>query len=178
MARHFRDSVYKFNMFVEGKGKTLQQIIKESLIVCIWISFFTLILWGTDRFGLLSSSYIVSSTSLQVDFPTVYQIWKTGDAIFVDARSAANFRRGHIPGSINVPVNRVKHGLSILPENKDTLLITYCGNVECPNAYQLLNALLAHDYRNVKMFPQGRVFGKIMRQSSLVPLLPHCLFSI
>ncbi len=136
--------------------KTFQQIIKESLIVCFWIGFFALILWGTDQFGLLSSTpYTTSNTSLQVDFPTVYQIWKQGDAVFVDARSAANFKRGHIPGAVNVPVNRVKHGLSTLPKNKDTLLITYCGNVECPNAYQLLNALLAHDYRNVKMFPQG-----------------------
>ncbi|MXV76912.1 rhodanese-like domain-containing protein [Candidatus Poribacteria bacterium] len=134
----------------------MQQIIKESLIVCIWIGFLALILWGTDRFGLLSSTpYTASSTSLQVDFPAVYQMWKQGDAVFVDARSAANFKRGHIPGAISVPANRVKHGLSILPENKDTLIITYCGNVECPNAYQLLNALLAHDYRNVKMFPQG-----------------------
>lgn len=125
MARHFQDSVYNFNMFVEGKGKTLQQIIKESLIVCIWIGFLALTLWGTDRFGLLSSTpYTVSNTSLQVDFPLAYQIWKQGDAVFVDARSAANFKRGHIPGAINVPVNRVKQGLSLLPENKDTLLIT------------------------------------------------------
>jgi rhodanese-related sulfurtransferase len=140
----------------EGKGKKLQQIIKESLIVCIWIGFGALILWGTDRFGLLSStSYPPSNTSLQVDFPAVYQIWKKGKAVFVDARSAANFRRGHIPGALNVPINRVKHELSILPKNKETLLITYCGSAECPNAYQLMNALLAHGYRNVKMFPRG-----------------------
>lgn len=134
----------------------MQQIIKESLIICIWIGFVALILWGTDSIGLLSpTSYPPSSTSLQVDFPTVYQIWKKGDAVFVDARSVANFRRGHIPGALNVPANRVKQGLSILPNNKETLLITYCGNIECPNAYQLMNALLAHDYRNVKMFSQG-----------------------
>ena len=134
----------------------MQQIIKESLTVCIWIGFFALILWGTDRFGLLSSTpYTASSTSLQVDFPAVYQIWKQGDAVFVDARSAANFRRGHIPGAVNLPVNRIKQHLDILPKDKKILLITYCGNIECPNAYQLMNALLGAGYQNVKFFPRG-----------------------
>jgi rhodanese-related sulfurtransferase len=139
-----------------SERRTLQQIMKESLIVCVWIGFGALTLWGADGFGLFSStSQVPSSTSLQVDFPAVYQIWKKGKAVFVDARSAANFRRGHIPGALNVPINRVKHELSILPKNKETLLITYCGSAECPNAYQLMNALLAHGYRNVKMFPRG-----------------------
>ena len=135
---------------------TLQQIIKESLIVCIWIGFGTLTLFGVDKFGLLSSTYHVpSNSSLQVDFPAVYQIWKRGDAVFVDARSAANFRRGHIPGAINVPINRVKQELDALPTDKGTFLITYCGSVECPNSYQLMNVLLGHGYQNVKFFPRG-----------------------
>ena len=135
---------------------TLQQIIKESLIVCIWIGFGALTLFGVDKFGLLSSIYHVpSNSSLQVDFPAVYQIWKRGDVVFVDARSAANFRRGHIPGAVNVPINRVKQELDALPTDKGTFLITYCGSIECPNAYQLMNVLLGYGYQNVKFFPRG-----------------------
>ena len=135
---------------------TLQQIIKESLIVCVWIGFGALTLFGVDKFGLLSSTHHVpSNSSLQVDFPAVYQIWKRGDVVFVDARSAANFRRGHIPGAINVPINRVKQELDALPLDKGTFLITYCGSIECPNSYQLMNVLLGYGYQNVKFFPRG-----------------------
>jgi len=138
------------------KGKALQQFFKESLIVCVWIGFGALTLWGVDGFGLLSStSYAPSITSRQVDFPEVHQIWKQGKAVFVDTRSTANFRRGHIPSAVNVPVNRVKQNLSLLPTDKEAFLITYCGGIECPNAYQLMNVLLGHGYRNVKFFPRG-----------------------
>ena len=139
-----------------SKRKTLQQIIKETLIVGVWIAFGALTLWGADGFGLFSStSHAPSATPQQVDFPAVYQIWKRGEAVFVDARSATNFRRGHIPDAVNVPINRVKQNLSVLPTDKEMLLITYCGSVECPNAYQLMNILFAHGYRNVKFFPRG-----------------------
>lgn len=92
---------------------------------------------------------------MQVDFPMVHDIWKRRDAVFVDARSASNFRQGHIPGAVNLPINRVKQQLNVLPTDKETLLITYCGSVECPNAYQLMNVLLGYGYQNVKFFPRG-----------------------
>lgn len=139
-----------------SEHRTAQQIMKELLIVCIWIGFGTVTLWVADGFGLLSStSHAPSATPLQVDFPEVHQIWKHGEAVFVDTRSAANFRRGHIPDAVNVPINRVRQTLSALPTDKEVLLITYCGSIECPNAYQLMNVLLRYGYRNVKFFPRG-----------------------
>ncbi|MDE0316168.1 MAG: rhodanese-like domain-containing protein [Candidatus Poribacteria bacterium] len=134
----------------------MQQIFKESLIVCVWIGFGALTFCGVDGFGLFSStSQVPSIASRQVDFPEVHQIWKQKEAVFVDTRSAANFKRGHIPSAVNVPVNRVKQNLSLLPTDKEVFLITYCGGIECPNAYQLMNVLLGHGYRNVKFFPRG-----------------------
>lgn len=139
-----------------SERKTFQQIFRESLIVCVWIGFGALTLWGADKFGLLTSnSHIQSSSTLQVDFPAVYQIWKKGQAVFVDTRSVASFRRGHIPGAINMPINRVEQELSVLPTDKETLVITYCGSIECPNAYQLVNILWGRGYENVKFFPRG-----------------------
>ena len=109
-----------------------------------------------DGLGLLSDTAPYPSNSIrQVDFPAVHHIWKQGDAVFVDARSAASFRRGHIPGAVNIPINRAIPAISDLPDNKETYLITYCGSIECPNAYQLMNILLGHGYINVKFFPRG-----------------------
>lgn len=139
-----------------SKLRTLWQIMKELLIVCIWVSFGALTIWGADVFGFLSTTQQVQShPSLQVDFPAVYKIWQQKQAVFVDARSAAQFRRGHIPGAINVPINRIVMHLKDLPTDKETPLITYCGSIVCPNAYQLMNVLLGHGYQNVRFFPRG-----------------------
>lgn len=122
----------------------------------MWIGIGSVTLWGMDLFGLIvSTSNVSNSSSLQVDFPKVHQIWKQGDAVFVDARSASNYRQGHIPGAVNLPINRVKHYLNVLPTDKDVLLITYCGSIDCPNAYQLMNVLIGYGYQNVKFFPRG-----------------------
>lgn len=136
--------------------KTPRKTFHEFVVVCVWIWVGALTLWGADGLGLLSKTLPYPSNSTrQVDFPTVHHIWKKSDAVFVDARSAASFHRGHIPGAVNVPVNRIISAISNLPANKETSLITYCGSLECPNAYQLMNILLAQGYSNVKFFPRG-----------------------
>lgn len=141
---------------INAKHKTLHAIIKESLIVCIWVGFGALTIWGADGFGLLSTTQQVQSNpSIQVDFPGVYKIWQQKKAVFVDARSAAHYRRGHIPGAINVPINRIVMHLKDLPTDKETPIITYCGSITCPNAYQLMNVLFGHGYHNVRFFPRG-----------------------
>lgn len=139
-----------------SKSYTIARIVKESIIVSIWIGIVALTLWSADGLGLLvGTPHNRYRPTLQVDFPDVYQIWKKGETVFVDARSAASFRRGHIPGAVNVPINRVKQTLSNLPTDKKIPIITYCGSINCPNAYQLMNVLLGHGYQNVRFFTRG-----------------------
>ncbi|MYG00119.1 rhodanese-like domain-containing protein [Candidatus Poribacteria bacterium] len=134
----------------------LRHISKELLIVFIWIGFGALTLWGIDGFGLLSSTTkSLGNPTLQVEFPEVYEIWKRQEAIFVDARSAMNYRQGHIPRAVNVPINRIIPYLKMLPTDKETPLIAYCGSIYCPNAHQLMEVLLARGYQNVRFFPRG-----------------------
>ena len=137
-------------------NNVLRHILKEILIVCVWVVFGALTLWGIDGFGLLSStSKTLGNPTLQVEFPEVYEIWKGGEVTFVDARSAANYRRGHIPGAVNIPINRILPYLKMLPTDKEAPLITYCGNIYCPNAHQLMEVLLERGYQNVRFFPRG-----------------------
>lgn len=108
---------------------------KEVFIVSFWLVLGAVGLWGFDRAGFLSAESNSGAATQQVDFPEVYQLWKNGEAVFVDARPAFAFQQGHIPGAVNVPVNSVERGLSVLPVNRNARLITYCGSIECPNAY-------------------------------------------
>ncbi len=159
------------------------RIFKESLIITFWIGIGALALWGAELAGLLrtdSLSHPQNTFSIEIELPEVYQIWQRGEAVFVDARAPYHFNEGHIPGAVNVPVNRVKETLSVrflqirrfnskpvnrvketlsvLPTDKNAQLITYCGSINCPNAYQLMHLLWEEGYRNVQFFPSG-IFG-------------------
>lgn len=131
-------------------------IRREVFMLTLWTVVGAVMLWGLDHTGLLASKDKGGSpAALQVDFPEVYQLWKKGEAIFVDTRPPAAFQSGHIPGAVNVPLRSVEQGLSALPTDHNARLITYCGSIECPNAYQLMQVLLGLGYRNVQTFPRG-----------------------
>jgi len=110
--------------------KLFRIVKKEVLVVSFWIFVGTLCLWGFDEAGMLSRNSQIKE--VVVDFPEVYQVWKKDEAVFVDGRSNAAFKRGHIPGAMSVPVGKVKKRLALLPEDKNTRLIVYCSSAECP----------------------------------------------
>ncbi len=45
----------------------------------------------------------------------------------IDSRPAARYSASHLPGAISIPVPQMKDLQGMLPEDKDTLLIFYCG---------------------------------------------------
>lgn len=44
----------------------------------------------------------------------------------VDVRSPGEFAAGHVPGSINVPLDRLEQELAVLFPDKDKPLLVYC----------------------------------------------------
>ena len=55
----------------------------------------------------------------------VQEFKKEKDAILLDVRTSQEYREGHIPGSKNVPLQRLDK-LEELTEYKDTVLYVYC----------------------------------------------------
>ncbi len=52
--------------------------------------------------------------------------WKnTQGAVLIDVRTVGEYREGHIPGSINIPLNELKR-VSSKVMNKDTSLFVHC----------------------------------------------------
>lgn len=45
----------------------------------------------------------------------------------IDSRPAKRFASSNLPGAINIPVDEFKNQANKLPENKDELLVFYCG---------------------------------------------------
>ncbi len=49
----------------------------------------------------------------------------TPGAVLLDVRTAQEFGEGHIPGSVNVPVQSISRAPELIPQ-KDTPLFVYC----------------------------------------------------
>ena len=68
------------------------------------------------------------------------------DAVLLDVRTPQEYREGHIPGSKNVPLQRLDK-LEELTENKDTVLYVYCHSGA--RSRQAANFLQYMGYTNV-----------------------------
>jgi len=72
----------------------------------------------------------------------------------LDANGSDSWKAGHIPGAIDFAANKDKLA-SLLPPEKDALIVAYCGGPMC-NAYAAAaNAAKALGYTNVRHLKAG-----------------------
>lgn len=78
------------------------------------------------------------------------------DVVLVDARpKRAKYDRGHIPGAISIPDTYFDRYKEQLPEDKNSLLIFYCGGLHCKLSHKSAAKAEALGYTNVKVFAEG-----------------------
>ncbi len=75
-------------------------------------------------------------------------------AVVVDARGAASFAKGHIPGAISVPL-RKPAPMERLPKDLNTELIFYCGGPRCTASTQVMAKAVAAGYTRCSEFKGG-----------------------
>jgi rhodanese-related sulfurtransferase len=80
-----------------------------------------------------------------------------GGALFVDARDAAFYEEGHIPGAVSLPVQDFE---IIFPRLQEQLLaaprlITYCDGASCEMSVELTERLLFAGLEYVEIFTGG-----------------------
>jgi rhodanese-related sulfurtransferase len=84
-----------------------------------------------------------------------FEAFRSGSAIFLDARSEYDFNVGHIPHAHNIPPGKRFTMESKNPKAKSKLIITYCQGRDCPLADELAKAISAAGFTNIKVMPEG-----------------------
>ena len=85
------------------------------------------------------------------------------DVVIVDSRpKRAKYDKGHIPGAISIPDTYFDKHKDQLPEDKNALLIFYCGGLHCKLSHKSAAKAEALGYTNVKVFAEG--FPKWMKE--------------
>jgi rhodanese-related sulfurtransferase/DNA-binding transcriptional ArsR family regulator len=85
---------------------------------------------------------------------------KVGAVIVLDVRPADEYRAGHIPGAISVPVEQLEERLGELPPDKE--IVAYCRGPYCVMSFSAVEALRARGRRARRLvdgFPEWRAEG-------------------
>ena len=85
---------------------------------------------------------------------------KTGTVIVLDVRPAEEYRAGHIPGAMSIPVDQLEQRLADLPPDKE--IVAYCRGPYCVMSYNAVEALRARGRRARRLvdgFPEWRAEG-------------------
>lgn len=83
-----------------------------------------------------------------------------GEAVVVDVRPPEEYRAGHIPGAINVPLGELRERLGDLPREAE--VVAYCRGPYCVLAPQALEILRENGFRARRLedgFPEWRLTG-------------------
>mgnify|MGYP006289146487 CR=1 FL=1 len=86
---------------------------------------------------------------------------RNGDLAIVDVLSPEQYKEGHLPGAINVPVGeQFKHSIQQAVPDKGQAVVLYCANKECsasPKAAQQMDEL---GYERVYDYEAGKADWK------------------
>ncbi len=73
----------------------------------------------------------------------------------IDSRPAARYAEGHLPEAISIPMCKMKELTSLLPLDKDSLLVFYCGGPSCGMSPKNSAMAVQAGYTNVRTFVAG-----------------------
>ena len=87
-----------------------------------------------------------------LDINELVERMKLKNVVVLDVRPANEFRKGHIPGAVNIQVDELSRKLKKLPKNKE--YIAYCRGPFCVFADEAIQLLTKKGY-NARRLEQG-----------------------
>jgi rhodanese-related sulfurtransferase/DNA-binding HxlR family transcriptional regulator len=85
---------------------------------------------------------------------------RCGTATVLDVRPEDEFRQGHVPGALNIPLSQLERRLAELPVDRE--VVAYCRGPWCVLSFEAVAALRQRGYRARRLedgFPEWKVAG-------------------
>jgi rhodanese-related sulfurtransferase len=109
--------------------------------------------------SLVSAPPFAIAPAATIGLSEFHSIVENKSALILDARSAVFFRRGHVPGALNLARDNFapdyRHWSAILRMPSDKPIIVYCAGGACHDSRLVANALLTLGFGNVRVFTGG-----------------------
>ena len=85
---------------------------------------------------------------------------RCGTATVLDVRPEDEFRQGHVPGAVNIPLSQLERRLAELPVDRE--VVAYCRGPWCVLSFEAVAVLRQRGYRVRRLedgFPEWKVAG-------------------
>ena len=79
---------------------------------------------------------------------------EAGTVTLLDVNGTSTYKKGHIPGAIDFESQKAMLAAQ-LPEDKDALIVAYCGGPKCSAYKRGVKAAKELGYTNIKHFSEG-----------------------
>ncbi len=102
----------------------------------------------------LLASNLLASEFPDISIPDVKSAIASRNVTLLDANGTDSWKRSHIPGAIDFTSNQ-KNLASVLPKDKNALIVAYCGGPRCRAYESAAKAAEKLGYKNVKHLVAG-----------------------
>jgi rhodanese-related sulfurtransferase len=91
------------------------------------------------------------------DVEIAKQIYDSGEAVFVDARSREDYEEAHIKGAVSLSVGQFNVVIDTFKAQYSTAstIVTYCSGRTCDDSHKLAQLLFEQGYTKVSVFIDG-----------------------
>ncbi len=147
---------YSFKIY----GKELLILISIILFLSFTVNYFSpnkINLFAKKNDFVTKTDFPVNKNILILNLADTKKIFEKKTSVFVDARKKEQYMKGHIKGSINMPVYDFYDYIEkfMTNYNETTPVITYCSSKKCTDSNILAQYLFDMDYKNIKIFIGG-----------------------
>ncbi|MDP9355496.1 MAG: rhodanese-like domain-containing protein, partial [Chloroflexota bacterium] len=80
---------------------------------------------------------------------------RNSPVVIVEALPEPFYRKAHLPGALNIPLDRIDELAPLLLPDKDAQIVVYCANLPCENSEIAARRLMQLGYRNVRDYAEG-----------------------
>lgn len=110
-------------------------------------------------------------TTMSIPLEDARALFVENAAIFLDARTPAEYDQGHIQGAVNLPWNKVDNYFEtvIMTLDPETVVITYCDGKACSLSHDLAGLLKDLGFTRVKVLVNGWTLWKEQGLPSTAP---------
>jgi len=106
-------------------------------------------------------AYLVDRNALEaVDARELMERLNDGSVVVLDVRPKAEYRAGHLPGALSVPVDTLEAALQTLPRDRE--IVAYCRGPYCVFSDEVVALLRSRGYRARRLrqgLPDWRAAG-------------------
>jgi rhodanese-related sulfurtransferase len=122
-----------------------------------------------DEIAQVARSFFEERDTMEpVDRDVLVDRVRRGEVTLLDVRPVEEFRAGHIPGAVSIPVTELKRRLASLPKHRD--VVAYCRGPYCVFAVEAVKVLRANGFTALRMeegVPEWRARGLPVEVSSM-----------